>query len=494
MPYRAQLKQFNKKNGFVIDDSVISNYVASTVKNQRGNAQTDEVIRERIKNVFPEVGAAYERHRQQLIMLSQARPNDAKLQEKVSQMADINEFVGTYIGMLELMADVANHEQKTANRIKGKPYKDYTKLPSFGLSGEDIAKIKVDQLDSYKYAEARKYELFEAYGIQDNRFIKEAVAAGQASYETATQDQKNKLYETHITKTLVEQRLNKPGFWWTVWKWFHPSETTAMQEYIATANSALAASKFYDDPNAVTAANDYANKGYARVNGTADALVEDFNKRATKVNENLQKAKEKRDAAEALEKAEVRKRKQENKEKEQQKKESERKAIAEVKRAETIKKMENIQFDIIKANNQKLQDRFFNVRFRPSFIKEEFEAEYDEYKKVSAIVTGRMTYGVKETFRMNAKKFTAMKNLVRSGVPLTDEQKENLNVTMFAMEEEHKLNFSQYENPVKYEEVKTQYELNQKLSEDMNKDGKNQQIAPKRIVFDNEPEKKKELE
>jgi hypothetical protein len=124
------------------------------------------------------------------------------------------------------------------------------------------------QVNGYSYKEGRKFELFKAYGILDQRFLNEAkeleeIVKNGRNCISASDEEKEKINKTYITKKLVEEELNSHIF---LWKWFHGAEVKAMNEYIKTADDLLKKVELPGDHEEHFPKNEIeatANSGYA---------------------------------------------------------------------------------------------------------------------------------------------------------------------------------------------------------------------------------------
>lgn len=421
MPYRKALEDFNKKNGYVIKDRYLMDGVGNVVRNN-GDKPTvaNQSIRNRIQNYLRVETHNYEKYRQEMMLRSKAKPNDRKLKEKVEKMSDPHRFVEGCINLFGAIARTEAHRQRSG----------YDPLPYFGFKGSEFVDLAKQQVNGYTYKEGRRFELFRAYGILDERFINEAkaledMAKRGVDYNNATGVDEENILKTYITKQLVEQRLKKHNW---LWKITHRGETKAMKAYLETANRCLNAVKF--PPNTPDEVEVFASQSYAM---TDPAQKEDFLAQCDKwektVDEKVATAKtERRNRKEA-------KRQEEERRLEEQKIAEYEKEIAgaQAKRAKLETAESKAAIDA--ANNKPLEDRWFETKFRPSLDPEEFQKQHEACKAMKSKIPAGTPRKMKIVFSENTKKMVEVKKFLEKAGSMSEKERQH---------EENKLIISLY--------------------------------------------------
>lgn len=432
MPHRKALDDFNKKNKYVIKDKLLINYVGSVVRNNVGNTNEvqNQFIRTRIQNYLPAEALKYERQRQQMLLLSKAKPNDRKLKATVDAMSSPARFVEGCVKLFEVIAKEEAHKQGST----------YNPLPFFEFKGSEFVDLVKAEANSYKYAEGRRFEVFKAYGITDQRFINEARALGEiagrgVTYETAKGSDKDDILKTYITKQLVDQRMKRHNF---LWKLIFRSETKAMEAYLKAADAALKAVGFpekvpTDDVKA------FADQSYAMTDPTQkEQLLDMYNKWEKHVDKKVADEKEDRKNKKEAEEAEKLRKEEEAK---IAKHESEiKKAQAKRNRLETAESKKAIA----DANGKPIEEALFETKFRPSLDPEEFKKQYDACKVLKDNLPAGTTKKMKQVLYENTNKLSDMKKFQQKVGDLSEAERQH---------EENKLINSFYDREEKVEAI-----------------------------------------
>ena len=385
MPFRAALEKFNKANGYKIDGEWLNRYFTSLVRNRPDPNEGLERARNYIKTRIAD--ERYERVRQEMRLKSLAKPGNKKLSDQVNKMTSFSGFVYGYVDAVNIMI----------TNISSKSNHPYNQPKYLGFTGQEFADLVRSQLNTYSYLEGRYYEVFKAHGIQNPRFIEEAgalqtLADNNVTYETANAEEKGKIHAVYATKMLTEQRLARHGW---LWKWWYGKETQAMEAYVKKANEMLAGVKFPEETPKEY--EDFAKQGYALSDPAQKALVEE------KLNDVIQNV-ETQNLKEANEKL--------AKQQEEENKKIERQQA----RVDKIKKqLEAVQPEVDAVNQKPLHDRFFDIRFRPPFDREEYNKQYDAFKAFGETLHGKNVPPIaKHIFKQNAAKFMTMKSDMRN--------------------------------------------------------------------------------
>lgn len=410
MPYRKALEDFNKKNGYTIKDRYLADGVGNIVRNNGDKpAAANQSIRNRIQNYLGVETRNYEKYRQEMMLRSKAKPNDQKLKAKVEKMSDPHRFVEGCINLFDAIARTEAHRQRSG----------YNPLPYFGFKGSEFVDLAKEQVNGYTYREGRRFELFRAYGILDQRFINEAkaledMAKRGVDYNNATGVDEENILKTYITKQLVEQRLKKHNW---LWKVTHRGETKAMKAYLETANRCLNAVKF--PPNTPDEAELFASQSYAM---TDPAQKEDFLAQCDKwektVDDKVATAK-----AERQSQREAKRQEEERRQEEQRIAEFEKKARVE--RAKRAKLETTASKAAVEAANDKpIEDRWFETKFRPSFDPAEFQKQYESCKAMKSQLPAGIPREMKIVFSENTQKMVDMKNFLKKVSSMSDQDRQ----------------------------------------------------------------------
>jgi hypothetical protein len=120
---------------------------------------------------------------------------------------------------------------------------------------------------------------------------------------------------------------------------------------------------------------------------------------------------------------------------------------------------------------QPLHDRFFAIRFRPSYDKAEFSAQYSAIKNIKAEhINDKLPAAVRGVFQANLRKFELVNDYVNRELTLNKYaqlyNENRYNEKYMAIEDQVKLEYKDYE-PVTLDQVKD-LNLKAKLKEDVN--------------------------
>lgn len=430
MPYHNALKELNKKRGYNLDNGALWTYISSVVMNDRAPAETDKQIETRIKDLFEQDSARYERYRQQLFMRYQAKPGNKRMEAEAGKLLDVNGFAEHYIEMANIMVQAANAAKRQYCREHNRTFVPHQPIAYFGISGAEMTALKEKQLNGYSNRDARKFEIFEAHGVKSQKFLNELNDTKGIQYNTATSYEKNILLKTYMTKKLFEEHLKSKNF---LWKAIFRGQTKAMKNYIRAAENALNDAKFYtvsqETRDADLAA--YEKMGWA-YDGDAKAFDETFKESEARIDKEVSVGVNQR-SEEAAKKEAAREQKRLEKENaknaERMKKSNELKA-----------KMEPSQKEVDAVNALDPADRLFEVRFRPSFDLNEFTEQYELAKTVYKRLNGLNLHqdekaffkssflpkGVKTVFNANFQKLMDIKTYVRSKGTMSDAQIEEM--------------------------------------------------------------------
>ena len=410
MPYTNALRRFNRENGYVVNEKRMVDYVSNIMRNHPENPDSvDKSIRERIVNdFFAFDGPRYERHRQEMIQRSRANPNNRRLREAVASMASPTGFVEGYFTLVSEIAKAVAAREKV----------DYKPLPYFGLKGSEVTKIAMTQVEGCNYAHARRYELFKANSITDPKFLAEAKALEdmvntKKTYATVEPEERENIHKIYVSNKLVKDRLESKTWWW---KLLHRGQTKAMQKYVETAGKLLSDLKVPAEGSSEASELDaFMKQGYAMIDPSQkNALMNRFAEVERTIDENLVAPAEER----ARKLDEVKQKRQ--KEKEIKKADAFRKRVeaAANKRAayETAEALDEIKA----ANSKSIEDNLFEIRFRPSFDKEEFDKQIAARKGLKEPLIKSGTKQQRSVFFHNTRKLALMKQYFEKVGQVTD--------------------------------------------------------------------------
>jgi hypothetical protein len=290
-------------------------------------------------------------------------------------MSSPEEFLNGYIGAMTLVAN------KEAQSPTTKFDYEYKKLPLFGITGKEYMDILNQQVNGYTYEEARRYQLLELNDVKFADLDAQPIGATmnvEGNWKNAKTEEKELMYQSYITKEIMKERLASKNF---LWKFIFRGETRQMKNYIKNVEERLAKVGFDDEAKAEAAK--FAKRGNATVDFFQKGKALPVDKEKT-IDEALAKAIAEREATKI---------------KKYFKLSNENKINLET---------DKVQKEVNAANSKEdFVERFFEIRFRPSFDKEEYQKQREEWKSIKERFTGASNQ-LKIVFQENTKKIIAM--------------------------------------------------------------------------------------
>lgn len=411
MPYQTAIADFNKKNRYNLDLTREVNFTSGVVSTYRDPVAIDQNIKDRILKNYLAEAKRYEAARQRMIIRSNAKLKDRRLQQAVSEMADAQGFLHGYITALELVAE------RDAKLDSVKFNYNYEHLPYFGINAKEFSDLVKESLNGYSYLEGRRYQILDLKDINYDTLrgeltsFKEVGEQSKAWWE-AEDTLKEDMYRAYLTKEIMKERLASKNW---LWKLIFRGETKQMKDYIEKAESALRSVQW--DEQAVNAAKDYGKTSYAMSDPEQAAAINSrLRGKTEKMDEKLEAAIEKR----AADKAE-----KERKELETARKELDRRKNA-VSKAKARLETDEINSEVERANGKEdLIERLFEIRFRPPFDK----AEYEELRAIKNSIDKdalklAATHDQRLVLKNNFEKLSRMKDYFAKEESVTEEELE----------------------------------------------------------------------
>ena len=532
MPYTQMVENFNRKYGVAVDSTNISNYAKRILTAYSDNRERDAKMKEYIKSQYPELAERYQIRRNQEMLsnkaafdlteakaffdgyveivneitkdtaskvkeeseraLEEARRELEEAKAKEIEVKKVFEEAKKLYDDAEakklpqagkLRADAVKKSEdakKAEDERKSKAGKEESMfryvpyestMETFGLSTKEVDDMLTEQVNSYTYLDARKFQL-KTFGVTNPMFRNELGDAfgKNVLYSAASAEDKAKMHESFITKQLIEARLNSKGFFW---KLFHPTETRTMREYIAEANKALADAKFPAEAEALATA--MAEKGLGADSVEMEAIKANI-KAQFAANDAKIKDLEELDKKQAAEREARKQAKLEEERKAKEAKEKEEEAKREKQLEEERIKKEAAKEELDAMNDEKYADRFFDKNFVPSMDKEVALAQYKLINRIGReYLQGNNTLdkAAKRVFEANFSKLKATKNAFENGLSLDDLPKVFESIDMKYAE-----STKNYNNPVTFADVKATKVEKEAISIDLGEDKVSKQVEP----------------
>lgn len=515
MPYQRYyaklMKDFNKLVKVDYNDRVLAEPMANIIRANKNPEVIDDAIRSMLLNRIEIEGRKVERKRQETLLLSKLNPQNKKLAQEAAAIANPATATFHLMAIMERAANAIAYTQKKSAV--------YNSVPLFGFNADQMVDLVKSHVNGYNYREGRKFELFKAYGILNDRFVKEAkelegIKASGKTYENASADEKEKMYRTHITKKLVQEELDSHIF---LWKWFHGKEVKAMEAYIKTADELLTGVGFPAETAKDFPSDElwnFEHTGYAMTDPEQKTGLEElFEKSKAKANEKLAdpkyaesiamrkaamdklNAKEQEDKKlldEKIRQANEKREEQKRKEEETALQAREQKRIAQEKSnlshsnalRQDIEKNAELKAKIEIAQAKPLPERLFDIYFRPSSDPAEFEKEKAACKEWKSKAQNIPNKAVKAAFAYNSMKvgeLAGFKTTVFNNETLRKTAENDLIIKAADREKIFAGKFKDYKAPTEKELLEIM-ELNSKLADDVNSNDKVKVEPPKNEI------------
>ena len=371
-------------------------------------------------------------------------------------------------------------------------------MPKFGLTSVEARQLYVDcvnSVNSIKFAELRREEMHEV-GVTHPMFIgfvKEFDANPDVTdYKSAEPRYQEALRNIYVTRELMNTHLESLNRKNWLWRLFNRAQIKAVQGYVSAADELLEKVQFPEELKAPTmtaattsgvrAGSSDVDDGLREINqafAEADQAVEARNQeklqeQQTRLKEAEQRQKEKEEQ-EKLKKETEEKQKKEAEEKAKREKE-ERQANRKAREEEAKKAIVgheaeiNAEAEALAREKKPIPDAFFDIRFRPSWNKDESKRQSDLCVEIgNKYIMGKknLPAGVKAVFEANYLKIRAVRDFVKNDLdklePVELQKKIKELNTQFAVSEEmvkmeHASVGINYE-PITFDQLKLQQEL-----------------------------------
>jgi hypothetical protein len=392
---------FNETNRIEINSETLLEEIRVALE-PKNLENRDRMIRDVVYHNYLKDARLYERQRQMAKLQLLQNPTDFSTMHALREMQDIPTFFEKYV---EIVSTMVKEEAP-----------DYQMKPMVGLSKEDALNLQTNHFSSFSFKKALEIQLLQVLKLDNPDLLSVVTLADitddprKLDYKNESADVRRRLQETYLGKKIVEDHLKSQGFFW---KLGNRAEVKLMKNFIKAAEDTLAAAKF---PNAAKEAAE--ERGFLGVDYKELSVIR------SRTDDIFLTPEEK----------ELRRQKQEARERKQ---------------------------GLIKAANEKpLDDRFFDVHFRPPFTLAEFNEQYHRMKEIGkACISGYDGLGkAKAVFNQNYKKFEAIKDVVRGkrhmGVDQEIEFKKNAVKGFEKSEDEFLKENADYE-AITYEQAKS---------------------------------------
>lgn len=478
MSYTQIVDDLRNKHGVEVDVNAIFNAATTIMTTYSGNREREAKMREYIKESYGNLAEEYQQRKMQAMLAGQSAFNLADIQEifnsyleivseatkqtserlkeesdraldaakkelaeakakeievkkvfeeakklyeeaKAKNSPDVNKLKADALpkneAALKAEEERKRKERKEESTFRYEPYKPV--IENFGLSTKEVEDIITEQVDSYTYLDARKFQL-KNFGVRNPMFREELSAAfgNNVLYSAASAEAKAKMHESFVTKQLMQERLNSKGFFW---KLFHRAETRSMREYIAAAEEALTSAKFPKEAEELAKA--MAEKGFGAESVDMEA-IKDGIKEKFAANDVKIKELEERD----------RKRQEEKELEAQRKLEEERKAKELAAKEEEVRKQKQLEEERIKKEQlqkdydealQAMQtdeyaDKFFEKGFKPEMDLAKINAQFKVANRIGREYlqgNAELDKATKHVFAGNFEKIRAVKTAFEKG-------------------------------------------------------------------------------
>ena len=538
MPIRQAITNFHEKHGVQLDETSIKTAVSNILGNHSDPEVRERLLKEYVKNSFRDFAIPLEQQRQSLWIGSHGYSlptmevvgmldayigvvsqialiaSGEQIESMQKAQAEAKASAAQAVENAKIASDAANKAREAreyganqkieeANELVRKanlrlerannPDNFYFKpwepgMPKFGLTSAEARAIYLDCVNSVKFAELRSEEMRES-GAEHWLFAQLVNEIDQdtrvTDYNSATPKDQEKLRNVYVTRELMNTHLDglKKRNW--IWRLIHRSEIKAVQNYVNSADNLLTKVNFPEDLKASTmtaATTGGIRAGFPEVEAGLQEIDQAFAEVDKAVEarnqEKLLKAEENRKIKEERQKEKEEKQRAEEKaKKEKTEKHATRKAREEqAKKAIVGHEAEiNAEAEALARMKKELPDAFFDIRFRPSWDKEESKRQSDLAVQIGKeFFTGKRSLpaGVEAVFKANYAKIRAVREFVKKDLntlePKALQEKIKELDTQFAVSEEmvkieHEQAGIKYE-PVTFDQLKLQHDLAKDLS------------------------------
>lgn len=476
------IQNFQEKNRIQLNGNEMRMAIDRILTVNTNNKERESLIREYIVSVYPQIADEFERNRvrtsvenirsapkttavdffeeyvnivSQIVKESsdqftaEAIENAEKVNKNleeaeykhenaVSKYEDAQMFQtsGTNINMSKYRTELDDAQaalsiakQKKESLTPFTPYE--SSMDYFGISGLDALKMLNEQLNAYNYMDMRRSQI-ETQGVTSSAYITDLYSdfPQNVKYQNASADDKRKMQQVYVTKQIMQEKLDShKGVSGWLWKLVHRSETKAMNNYIASASSALFNAGF-DEAAAAEAIDAMSERGYFSGEYTAftlDTVNEKFAE-----NEKIY--------------APLRDRK------------TEAKLFSEI----------------------PLKDQFFEIKFRPSTKTETYNKQLKAFKEVKAFVDGgnNIPDDVKKVYEASKKKMASVMKLHNQSQLLGPQQLNNRDSVCEKIEAElmNQVSLDNYK-PMSFDELMAMNGQKEHVKVDLNDENVNKELS-----------------
>lgn len=301
--------------------------------------------------------------------------------------------------------DKAEQKAKAAkkNEENAFTFTRYTpSMPHFGLGSKDAEKLMNDQLSSFNFLDVRRQQIA-TRGVAHASFLEEVTDMSQIYYKNASMQEQQKFREIWVTRELMQEELESRS-WFSKYIW-NRSEAKAMRRYIESSTTLLQAALFNTKEQAENDIKKMLAGGFDDLSEEAETAMSDIKKLCSINDKALEEKQAKRDAKKAANDLKV---KQEND------KLAEQSALQEKKnqiKAVTDSLKEKYKADREALTGKSINDKIFDIRFKPSFDKTSFTQQLSVMENITKNYLNKkdIPESARNVFMKNVEKINLMK-------------------------------------------------------------------------------------
>ena len=450
MPHTQIIEDFNKRHQTSIDASSMVSAVSSILTTYSDAEMRDERLKKYIMDSYPQIAAQYQRNKALALYdgkgmddftanpgtmlseyiaifnvvvnsVSEQRIADAKQAAidakeatrkaedamEAARVAYNNSLDGDRSNSRALKDEYDKAEQKAkaakVNEENAFTFTRYTPfMPHFGLGSKDAEKLMNDQLSSFNFLDVRRQQIA-TRGVADPSFLEEVTDMSEIYYTSASMQEQQKLREIWVTRELMQDELDSRS-WFSKYIW-NRAEAKAMRRYIESSTTLLQAALFNTKEQAENDIKKMLAGGFDELGEKAEAAMSNIKEVCSVNDKAVQEKQAKRDAKKA-ERNQQLKQEQDQKEKKlaDQEKKNQIKAVTDSLR-------EKYKADREALTGKSINDKIFDIRFKPSFDKTSFDQQLSVMDNITKKYLNKkdIPESARNVFLKNVEKINLMK-------------------------------------------------------------------------------------
>ena len=460
MPHTQTIQDFNRSHHTTIDVNSMVSAVSSILTTYNEAQMRDERLKKYFLDSYPEVAAQYQRNsllaqydgqdmndftanpgsmlNEYLALfyvvvnsVSEMRIRDAqqaaidakeatrKAEEamEAARAAYNDSLNGDRSNSRALKDDYDKAEQKAKAAKKNEEnaftFTRYTpSMPHFGLGSKDAEKLMNDQLSSFNFLDIRRQQIA-TRGVTHPSFLEEVTDMSETLYTIASVQEQQKLREIWVTRELMHEELESRS-WFSKYIW-NRAEAKAMRNYIDSSTRLLQTALFNTNEQVENDIKKMLAGGFYDFGEEAEAAMSDIKKLCSINDKALEEKQAKKDAKKVADNLKV---KQEEKELADQRAKQEKKN--EIK-AVTDSLREKYKADREALKGKSINDRIFDIRFKPSFDKKTFGQQVTVMEHITKNYLNKkdIPESARNVFMKNVEKINLMKEYHELGEELS---------------------------------------------------------------------------